>query len=165
MNEHTSDAETTSLRCVLCSEAQWRLTLCSPMDCSLPGSSIRGGFQARILECVAISYSRGSSWLRDRTRVSCISCFGKQILYHYHQSFPLIWGPSFYLQAENEKTWQAQERQPRILKLEVSYDLSMMKLTEDKAYAFTQCSNYILVPHPQRPTDKSRNFKPSLESP
>jgi len=36
-----------------------------------------------------------------------------------------------------KKTWQAQERQPRILKLEVSYDLSMMKLTDDKAYAFT----------------------------
>ena len=37
------------------------LTLCDPMDCSLPGSSVHGIFQARILEWVAISFSRGSS--------------------------------------------------------------------------------------------------------
>ena len=47
-------------------------TLCDPMDCSLPGSSVHGIFQARILEWVAISFSRGTSWPRDRTRVSCI---------------------------------------------------------------------------------------------
>ena len=46
--------------------------LCIPMDCSLPGSSDRGIFQARILEWVAISFSRGSSWTKDWTRVSCI---------------------------------------------------------------------------------------------
>ena len=39
------------------------------MDCSLPGSSLYGILQARGLEWVAISFSRGSSWLRDRTRV------------------------------------------------------------------------------------------------
>ena len=47
-------------------------TLCDPMDCSLPGSSVHGIFQAIVLEWVAISFSRGSSWPRDRTRVSCI---------------------------------------------------------------------------------------------
>ena len=47
-------------------------TLCDPMDCSLPGSSVHGIFQAIVLECIAISFSRGSSWLRDRTQVSCI---------------------------------------------------------------------------------------------
>ena len=45
-------------------------TLCDPMDCSLPGSSVHGIFQARVLEGVAISFSRGSSQPRDRTRVS-----------------------------------------------------------------------------------------------
>ena len=47
------------------------------MDCSPPGSSIHGIFQARILERVAVSFSRGSSWPRDRTQVSRISgrCF------------------------------------------------------------------------------------------
>ena len=46
-------------------------TLCNPMDCSLPVSSVYGIFQARILEWVAISFSRGSSQPRDRTLVSC----------------------------------------------------------------------------------------------
>ena len=49
------------------------LTLCYPMDSSLPGSAIHGIFQARILEWAAISFSRGSSQSRDRTRVSCIA--------------------------------------------------------------------------------------------
>ena len=47
-------------------------TLSHPMDCSLPGSSVCGIFQARILEWVAISFSRGSSQPRDQTRVSLI---------------------------------------------------------------------------------------------
>ena len=45
-------------------------TLCNPMNCSLPGSSLHGILQARVLEWVAISFSRGSSWLRDQTQVS-----------------------------------------------------------------------------------------------
>ena len=45
------------------------LTLWDPMDCSLPGSFIHGIFQARVLEGVAISFSRGSSQPRDRTQV------------------------------------------------------------------------------------------------
>jgi len=45
-------------------------TLCNFMDCSLPDSSVHGIFQARILEWVAISFSRGSSWSRDQTQVS-----------------------------------------------------------------------------------------------
>ena len=49
------------------------LTLCDPMDCRLPGSSIHGIFQARILKWVAISFSRGSSWPRDWTQISCIT--------------------------------------------------------------------------------------------
>ena len=47
-------------------------TLCDPMDCSLPGSSLHGILQARVLEWVAISFSRGSSRPKDRTRVSHI---------------------------------------------------------------------------------------------
>ena len=47
------------------------------MDYSLPGSSVHGILQARILETVAISFSRGSSWPRDWTRVSYISCIGR----------------------------------------------------------------------------------------
>ena len=50
--------------------AQSLSTLCDPLDCSLPGSSVYGIFQARILEWIAISFSRRSSWPRDWTRVS-----------------------------------------------------------------------------------------------
>ena len=59
--------------------AQSYPTLCNPMDCSPPGSSIAGILQARILEWVAISFSRESSRLRDRTHVSYI---GTWVLYH-----------------------------------------------------------------------------------
>ena len=57
-------------------------TLCNPMDCRPPGSSVHGIFQAIILEWVAISYSRGSSQPRDWTYVSSISCLSRRILYH-----------------------------------------------------------------------------------
>ena len=51
-------------------------------DCSPPGSSVHGIFQAGILEQVAISSSRGSSQPKDRTGISCISCVDRWILYH-----------------------------------------------------------------------------------
>ena len=51
------------------------------MDCSPPGSSVHGILQARLLEWVVISYSRGSSQHRDQTRIFCVSCIGKQIVY------------------------------------------------------------------------------------
>ena len=47
-------------------------TLCDPMDCSLPGSSVHGIFQAKVLEWIAISSSRGSSRPRDQTQISHI---------------------------------------------------------------------------------------------
>ena len=49
------------------------LTLCDPTDCSLPGFSVHGIFPARILDWVAISSSRGSSWPRHQTHISCIA--------------------------------------------------------------------------------------------
>ena len=61
-------------------------TLCNPMACSPPGSSVHGIIQARILEWVAMPFSRGSSWPRIWTRISYIS---RQILYHLsHQGSP-----------------------------------------------------------------------------
>ena len=64
----------------LCLVAQSCLTLCDPMDSSLPDSSVVGIFQARILEWVAISFSRGSSRPKDQTHVFYI---GRQFLYHW----------------------------------------------------------------------------------
>ena len=57
-------------------------TLCDPMDCSLAGSFVHWIFQARILEWVAMSSSRGSSHPRDRTHVSYVSCIGRWVLYY-----------------------------------------------------------------------------------
>ena len=57
-------------------------TLCDPVDCSPPGSSVHGILQARILEWVAMPSSGGSSPPRDRTQVSYVSCIGRQVLYH-----------------------------------------------------------------------------------
>ena len=56
-----------------CSVTQSRQTLCSPMNCSQPGSSVHGVLQARILEWVAIPFSRGSSQSRVRTQDSWIA--------------------------------------------------------------------------------------------
>ena len=56
-------------------------TLGDPMGCSLPGSSVEI-FQARILEWVAIPFSRESSWPRDQTQGSCIA-----------EGFFTVWGP------------------------------------------------------------------------
>ena len=61
-----------------CAATQSCSTFCNPMDCSPPGSSVHKIFQARILEWVA----KGSSWPRVQTHVSCVSCIGRQILYH-----------------------------------------------------------------------------------
>ena len=55
---------------------------CDPMDCNPTGSSVHGILQARILEWVAISYSRGSSRPWDQAPILCISCIGRQILNH-----------------------------------------------------------------------------------
>ena len=52
--------------------------VCDPLGCSSPGSSVYGISQARRLEWVAVSFSRGSSPPRDQT---CVSCIGRRILY------------------------------------------------------------------------------------
>ena len=54
--------------------SQLRPTLCDPIDCSPPRSSVRGILQARVLERFAMPYSRGSSRRRDQTNVSCTAC-------------------------------------------------------------------------------------------
>ena len=69
------------LCCYCCLAAKLCLTLCNPMNSSSPpGPSVHGVLQARILEWVATSFSRGSSWPRDRTRISCM---GRWVPYHW----------------------------------------------------------------------------------
>ena len=69
------------------------LTLCNSMDCSPPSFPIHGILQARKLEWVAISFSRGSSHLRDRT---CHFCIGRKILYD-----SAIWEALFYIESKS----------------------------------------------------------------
>ena len=76
VSQHPSPSGRRSIAVVV----QSCLTLCDPKDCSLPGSSVHGVSQAKILELVTITIFRGSSPPRDLTKVSCIS---RQILYHW----------------------------------------------------------------------------------
>ena len=74
--------------------------LCNPMDCSLSGSSVHGIFQARILEWIAISFTRGSSWPRNRTQVSsivgrCFTVWDTSEALLNHKSMPKIKTSSF----------------------------------------------------------------------
>ena len=77
--------------------AKLYLTLCDPMDCSPPGSSVHGTLQTRILEWVAIPFSWASSWPRDGTHVSCID---RWLLYHWavrEAQRPLVLGKPGWL--------------------------------------------------------------------
>ena len=61
--------------CVCTQSLSYVWLFCGPMDCGPPGSSVHRILQARILEWVAISFSRGSSWPRGQTCISCgVSC-------------------------------------------------------------------------------------------
>ena len=86
--------------------AQSRPTLCDHMDHSLPGSSVHGIFQARILQWVAMSYSKVSFQPRDQSCISCVSCIGRQILYHVSSGKPtgIVSSLSVAVEGHNEMT-------------------------------------------------------------
>ena len=88
------------------------LTLCNPMDYSPPYSSVRGILQARILEWVAISTSRGSFQPRNRTLVSCVSYIGSRILYHHQGSLLMEQGKKKHRSRdprEEINAWQSKD--------------------------------------------------------
>ena len=91
------------LKMCVCSVAWSCPTLCGPVDCILPSSSVHGISQARILERVAISSCRGSSPPREGPRFSCISCIGRWILYH---QFHLGSSPSPFFNLSNSQAVQ-----------------------------------------------------------
>ena len=98
------------------------------MDCSPPDSSVHGIFQVRILEWIAISSSRGSSWPRDWIHVSCI---GREFLYHW-----ATW--------EALSTWQA------TLDLESAFFSMFANMDHQKQLAFSwQGQWYIFTVLPQ----------------
>ena len=67
--------------CMLAQSCPLCLTLCDPIDCSPPSSSVHGISQARVLEWVIMPSSRRPSRPRDQTCISCISCIDRQICY------------------------------------------------------------------------------------
>ena len=69
--------------CMYTESLQLCPTLCDPMDCSLPGSSVRVILQARIPEWVAMPSFRGSSQPRDRTQFSSVSCIASRFFIHW----------------------------------------------------------------------------------
>ena len=87
LNHYVVQNDTSIMLCVNCGGcclvSRLYLTLCNPLGYSPPGSSVHGISQARILEWIAISFSRGSSWLRNQTCISCLSCIGRWIFYHW----------------------------------------------------------------------------------
>ena len=84
--------------CVCVQSNQSCPTLCNPIDYSPPGSSVHGILQARILEWAAMPSSRGSSWPRDWTWVSCSSFIGRRVLYTLsHLGRPRWESGSFWL--------------------------------------------------------------------
>ena len=102
--------------CMHAKSLQSWLTLCDPMDCSPPGSSVYGILQTRILEWVAMPFSKGTSQFRDQTRVSgkflteppgkpnitynCwLDIFNVFMAFHQLTSFPLILSTLFSTQS------------------------------------------------------------------
>ena len=81
----------------------WVLSLCDPMDCSLPGSSVHGILQARILEWVAMPSSRGSFQTRDQTHVSCVSWIAGRFFITEPSRKPYIYHT--YILKEKEIEW------------------------------------------------------------
>ena len=82
----------TCVQCMCAKSFQLCLTLCDTMGCSLPGSFIHGILQGRILEWVVMPFSGGSSQPTDWTHVSCVSCIGRWVFYHYSH----LGGPSIH---------------------------------------------------------------------
>ena len=76
---------------------------CDPMDCSLPGSSVHGILQAKILECVAISVSGGSSRPRNRTQVSCIAA-------RFFTNWATREATNFLLSSSQDSLYQTRDR-------------------------------------------------------
>ena len=86
---------TPNFLCACAQSLQLGLTVCDPVDCSPPGSSIHGILHARTLEWVAMPSSRGSSRPGDRTHVSYVSCTGRWVLYAPWEDDP------YYIKIDN----------------------------------------------------------------
>ena len=103
----------------MCMHTQSCLTLCDPMDCSPPGSFVHGISQARILEWVTISFSRGCSWPRDWSHVSYVSALASRFFKHWATwEAPLLINCSYlplYLLLNSSLLWDIKDYRTRVL--------------------------------------------------
>ena len=83
------------------------LTLYHPIDCSPPGSSVQGILQARILEWVAISLSRGSSQPRDWTWSPALQADSLTVLHLHSTLIFWLWGAYIWLPLQTKSSWSA----------------------------------------------------------
>jgi len=123
--------------------AQSCLTLCDPVDCSLPGSSIHGILQARILEWVAISFSRGSSWPRKWTWVSHIvaRCF---TLWATREAHTWLW--KYKMQSFWKQVWWILRKLNIFLPCGPAISFHIIYLKELNVYVHTKtCTQMFIV--------------------
>ena len=113
----------------MCLVTQLCPTRCEPMDCSPPGSSVHGIFQARIMEWVTISFSRGSSQPWDQTCVSCCLQNCRQILY-------LLSLRNDYLKGSRLFNWKSKDV------TEDFEDTEKISLSHQKTLIFKKHSNH-----------------------
>ena len=118
------------------SESLSVVSLCDPMDCSPPGSSVHEVFQGRILEWVAISSSRVSSQLRDRT---CVSCIDRWILYHratWEAQFSLYRSLKLSTFVFSQRSWYVKSKERRYESWFYPNSLSFLPLGESFINSF-----------------------------
>ena len=112
-------------------------TLCTL--CSLPGSSALRISQARKLEQVAISFSRGSSCPRDQTHISCISFIGRQILYHFttlfkqQNNFKYLFLKQTHIVGSNEQM-KTNSQTESLIKISLWTNKMIIKMEKNKAF-------------------------------
>ena len=160
---HTVEREYLGLPLLACKHAkllQSSLTLRDPRDCSLPGSSVHGILQARILEGVALPSSRRSSWPRDGT---CHSCIAGRFFTTEPPQKPLpllrtlisLWGPyslSTFM-ASSKPNYLPKAASPNTIPLRVrvsAYDTSIQPMTETTTtgfFFFSICININIFCH------------------
>ena len=127
-------------------------TPCNPMDCSPPGSSIHGILQARILEWVAISFSRGSSWPRDQTQVSLIAGRGftseppgnpwiHRTLLNTHTQLWLYLNISWWSKGKTSQNWSGWPDETAFLRHlnQVHWKFAYKTFDDNKALSDLQC--------------------------
>ena len=126
------------------------------MNCNLSGSLVHGLFQARMLEWVAISFSTGSSWLRDRTWISCIA--GRWFIIWATRETPLL-----------QKNFPTQESNQGLQHCRwILYQLCCLGIPNQSAEATHQLSASLLstttCPAPRHPSAPWRESNPALPS-